>query len=162
MDISKIVYSNLSKLSWGTLAIAFTCAIAAPSFAQSSVSLGRNFRPDPNILEGIGGGNTSLASIAGIADNCRGFANITPNHTITLKETFPVMDLLVYAKNINDDATMLIKGDNGVIICADNESGSNPQINSRLNKGIYSVWVGSKSINQPFNYVLSLSEILQR
>jgi len=152
------------KLGWGTLAsITVALAIAAPSFAQSAISLGRSFRPDPATLTGSVKGSTSLASIAGIADNCRGFANTQPNHTITLTDTFPVMDLLVYSSNINDDPTMLVKGPNGLVICADDESGGrNPQATGRLPKGNYQVWVGSKNINQSFSYTLSLSEIRQK
>jgi hypothetical protein len=159
MDISKI-----GNLSWGALtSVAVALAIASPSFAQSAISLGRNFRPDPATLRGNGGGSTSLASISGIADNCRGFANAAPNHTITLAETFPLMDLLVYTNNVNDDPTMLVKGPNGIVICADDESGGRyPQANRRLPKGTYQVWVGSKTINQSFPYIFSLSEIVQK
>ena len=163
MNFSKISYSNVLKLGWGTFTTIVALAIAAPSFAQSAISLGRNFRPDPATFAGNGGGNISIASIAGIADNCRGFANAEPNHTITLTETFPVMDFLVYSSNINDDPTMLIKGSNGIIICADNESsGRNPQFTGRMPKGSYQVWVGSKNVNQAFSYTLSLSEIRQK
>ena len=164
MDVSKISHFNILKLGWGTLAsITVALAIATPSFAQSAISLGRNFRPDPATLSGNGGGNISIASIAGIADNCRGFANAQPNHTVTLTETFPMMDLLVYTSNINDDPSMLIKGPNGIVICADDESGGrNPQANHRLPKGEYQVWIASKTINQSFRYTLSLSEIRQK
>jgi hypothetical protein len=163
MDIYKSCQSNMLKLGWGTLASIVALAIAAPSLAQSAISLGRSFRPDPATLTGSVGGRTSLASIAGIADNCRGFANAQPNHTINLTETFPVMDLLVYTSNINDDPTILIKGPNGLVICADDESGGrNPQATGRLSKGTYQVWVGSKNINQVFSYTLSLSEIRQK
>lgn len=164
MDVSKISNSNMLKLGWGIFAnITVALAIAAPSFAQSAISLGRNFRNDPATLSGNGGGNISIASIAGIADNCRGFANDQPNHTITLTETFPLMDLLVYTNNINDDPTMLVKGPNGIVICADDESGGrNPQANRRLPKGKYQVWVGSKTINQSFSYQLYLSEMVQK
>jgi len=163
MNVSKIGSSNIIKLGWGTLATIAALAIASPSFAQSAVSLGRNFRPDPATLNGNGGGNISIASIAGIADNCRGFANAEPNHTVTLTEIFPIMDLLVYSDNINDDPTMLVKGPNGIVICADNESGGrNPQASRRLPKGTYQVWVGAKNINQSFRYTLSLSEIVQK
>ena len=171
MNVSKIGYSNIIKLGWGTFTTIAALAIAFPSFAQDITSLERNFRPDPKRLTGNGGGNVSIASIAGIADNCRGFADAEPNHTITLTETFQVLDLLVYTTNINDDPTMLIKGPNGIVICADDESGGrNPQSSRRLAngtyqswpKGTYQVWVGSKNINQSFSYTLSLSEISQK
>ncbi len=174
MDINKIScqvklpevisQTSLFKLGWGTfVSISMSLAIAAPSFAQSAISLGRNFRSDPATLSGNGGGSISIARIAGIADNCRGFANTTPNHTITLTETFPLMDILVYTSNINDDPTMLVKGPNGIVICAADESGGRyPQVSRRLPKGKYEVWVGSKTINQSFPYTLSLSEIHQK
>lgn len=164
MDIYKNCQVNMANLGWGALAgIAVTLAIAAPSFAQSAIALERNFRPDPEKLQGNGGGNVSLASLAGIADNCRGFANAEPNHTITLNENFPLLDLLVYTNNVNDDPTMLVKGPNGIVICADDESGGRyPQANRRLPKGTYQFWVGSKNVNQSFSYTLSLSEIVQK
>ena len=166
MDVSKDYGIKMVKLGWGTLAgIAVACSISAPSFAQSTIplGLGRYFRNDPATLTGRGGGNVSIASIAGVNDNCRGFANAAPNHTIKLTDTFPVMDILVYSSNINDDPTMLIKGPNGLVICADDESrGINPQVHLSLVKGDYQVWVGSKTINQSFDYKLSLSEIQQK
>lgn len=163
MNIYQNCQVHMANLGWGALAgVAVTLAIAAPSFAQQ-IALDRNFRPDPATLQGNGGGNVSLASLAGIADNCRGFANAEPNHTITLNETFPLLDLLVYTNNVNDDPTMLVKGPNGIVICADDESGGRyPQANRRLPKGTYQVWVGSKNVNQSFSYTLSLSEIVQK
>ncbi|NUN66428.1 hypothetical protein HCU40_17115 [Pseudanabaena biceps] len=163
MDIFKGFRFKL--LGWGALAgIGVSLfAIASPCFAQNAISLGRNFRPDPATLSGSTGGSVSLASIAGISDNCRGFANAVPNHTITLTETFPMMDFLVYSSNINDDPTMLIKGSNGIVICADDGANRlSPQASSRLPKGTYEVWVGSKGANQSFRYTLSLSEIRQK
>jgi hypothetical protein len=139
-----------------------TLAIATPAIAQSA-SLGRGFTPDPYTIEASTGGRTSIASIAGINDNCRGFANNAPNHTISLTDNFPVLDLVVYTNSINDDATLLLKGDNGVVVCADNEAGGlRPQINRRLTKGIYQVWVGSKNVDHSFSYRLSISEARQK
>jgi hypothetical protein len=164
MNIDHNCQSNMRKLGWGTLAsIAAALVIAAPSFAQSTISLRRNFRPDPVSVKGNGGGNVSLASIAGIAGNCRGFTNAEPNHKVILTENFPLLDLLVYTNNVNDDPTMLIKSSNGIVICADDESGGRyPQAYERLPKGTYQVWIGSKTINQSFPYTLSVSEIRQK
>lgn len=164
MEIYKNCQVHMANLGWGALAgVTVTLAIAVPSFAQIAISLDRNFRPDPAKLQGNGGGNVSLASLAGIADNCRGFANPEPNHTINLNDKFPLLDLLVYTNNVNDDPTMLVKGPDGIVICADDESGGRyPQANRRLPKGTYQVWVGSKNVNQSFSYTLSLSEIVQK
>ncbi|MDX2256755.1 MAG: hypothetical protein NW214_14675 [Pseudanabaenaceae cyanobacterium bins.39] len=152
----------LLRSLWAGLGAFITLAIATPLMAQT-VSLGRGFRPDPVTLAGMTGGSVSIASIAGINDNCRGFANSSPNHTLTLTDNFPVMDLLVYTSNINDDATLLLKGDNGIVVCADNNAGGlNPQINRRLPRGDYQVWVGSKNANNSFSYTLSISEVRQK
>lgn len=158
------------KLGWVFLVnIGILLAIASSSSAQSTISLNRNFRNDPTKLTGSGGGSNSLASIAKIAGNCRGYANNEnkPNHTITLNEPFPMLDFLVNSTNNNDDPTMLIKGPDGITICADDESkGRFPQVslrlpNGRLPKGDYQVWVGSKTANQSFAYTLYLSETRQ-
>ena len=80
-----------------------------------------------------------------------------------MNENFRLLELLVYTNNVNDDPNMLVKGPNGIVICADDESGGRyPQANRRLPKGTYQVWVGSKNVNQSFSYTLSLSEIVQK
>jgi hypothetical protein len=144
--------------------VAAACLATVPmSLAQNaSVSLSRNFRPDPIKLSGSTGGNVSLASLAGIEANCRGFAQSQPSHVITLNESFPMLDLLAYTTSINNDPTMLIKGPNGIVVCANDESGINPQVSRRMPQGTYQVWIGSKEANQSFSYTLSLSEIRQR
>jgi hypothetical protein len=139
-----------------------TVLLTSITYAQdTSTTLARNFRPDPVKLEGTGGGGVSLADLAGVAEHCRGFGDRQPNHTIVLTDNFPLFDLLVYTNNINDDPTMLLKGDNGIVACNEPQ-GRNPQISQRLPKGTYQIWVGSKTANQRFNYTLSLSEIRQK
>lgn len=134
-----------------------------PAIAQNSLTLQRNFRPDPIRLSGTAGGTVSLAALAGVDANCRGFASTAPSHTLTLTDNFPILDVLVIADNINHDPTLLLKGDNGVVVCADNESrGRLPQISQRLPRGSYQMWVGSKEVGQSIPYQLSLSEIRQR
>jgi hypothetical protein len=166
MDMHKLDGTGKKRWGWGAIAgLTMALAITAPSIAQNvqNMSLGRGFRDDPATMKGTAGGRVSLASIAGITDNCRGFANTAPNHTVTLTDNFPALDILVRPDNINDDPTLLIKGSNGDILCADEEGGGRrPQINSRLVKGSYQIWVGSKTPNQSFNYTLSLSEARQK
>lgn len=149
-------------LSLATLA-GSTLMVHNPAIAQSTaIALARHFRPDPIKLQGRTGGSVNMTSLAGQA-NCRGFASEQPNHTIELKANFPLVDLLVYTSNINDDTTMLIKGPNGSVMCADDEyQGRNPQLSKRLPEGIYQIWIGSRNANQSINYTLSLSEIKQK
>jgi hypothetical protein len=153
-------------LSAATLAstsfMVLNSAISSPAIAQTSVALARNFRPDPVKFQGRTNGSVSLASLSGQA-NCRGFASEQPNHAINLTANFPLIDFLVYTRNVNDDTTMMIKGPNGLVMCADDEyQGRNPQLSRRLPEGTYQIWVGSRSANQSINYTLSLSEIRQK
>jgi hypothetical protein len=137
-------------------------AVSSPAIAQTAVALARHFRPDPVKLQGRTSGSLSMTSLSGQA-NCRGFASEQPNHTINLTASFPLVDFLVYTKNVNDDTTMMIKGPNGLVMCADDEyRGRNPQLSRRLPEGSYQIWVGSRSANQAINYTLSVSEIKQK
>jgi hypothetical protein len=170
MESEMDIYKNRKfkfnlKLRWVALAnIVLLLAIASPSLAQNTISLRSNFPNDPRKLTGEGGGQTSLASIAKIGDNCRGYANTAPNHTVTLTEPMLILHFLVHSTHINDDPTMLIKGPGGITVCADDESnGRLPKVSlsltdSRLPEGNYQVWVGSKNSNQSFAYTLYLSE----
>ena len=164
INISSGFTRFLSKSFVGAGVLAVLLALLVPVNAQSaSISLKRNFRPDPIKLEGNTGGNVDLRSIAGVEANCRGFARRQPNYVIQLNESFPLLDLLVYTGKINDDPTLLIKGSNGIVACADDEyQGRNPQMSRRLPEGTYEVWVGSGDANKPFRYTLSLSEIRQK
>lgn len=146
----------------GTSYLILNPAISSPAIAQAAVALARHFRPDPVKLQGRTSGAVSMTSLSG-QTNCRGFANEQPNHTINLTANFPLVDFLVYSRNVNDDMTMMIKGPNGLVMCADDEyQGRNPQLSRRLPEGTYQIWVGSRSANQSINYTLSLSEIKQK
>jgi len=148
---------------WVGLLTAGLVAIA-PTLSQSDIlSISRNFRPDPIKLQGTTGGSVSIASLAGIEAKCRGFASNQPNHVINLANNFPSLDILAYTNNIADDITMLIKGSNGVVVCADDEyRGRYPQLTRRLPQGSYEIWVGSSEANKSIPYTLSLSEIPQK
>jgi hypothetical protein len=149
-------------LSLATIA-GTTFSALSPAIAQSAaIALSRNFRPDPIKLQGRAGGSVNMVNLAG-QSNCRGFASEQPNHTLKLTANFPLVDLLVYTSNVNDDTTMLIKSSNGSVMCADDEyHGRNPQLSRRLPEGTYQIWIGSRNANQSINYTLSLSEIKQK
>lgn len=124
------------------------------------LTLNRNFRPDPIRLEGRTGGSVNLSSLAA---GCRGFASSQANHVLVLRENFPVLDLLAYSTNVNTDLTMLVKGDNGLVLCADDENQRrNPQVSRRLTQGTYQIWVGSNELGRVSQYSLSVSESPQR
>ncbi len=129
----------------------------------NSTTLSRNFRPDPIKMEGTAGGNVSLATLAGVDAKCRGFAGTQPNYVVELSSNFPMLDVLAYTSNVNNDLTMLVKGSNGLVICADDEhQRRNPQLSRRLPQGIYQIWVGSSEQNKQINYSLTFSESPQK
>lgn len=142
----------------------FALILVLPVRSQpSNTSLSRNFRPDPIRMEGTTGGNVSLASLAGIDAKCRGFAGSQPNHVIELTANFPMLDILAYTGNVNTDLTMLVKGSNGVVVCADDEyQRRNPQLSRRLPQGTYQIWVGNSEQNKSAPYSLTLSESPQK
>jgi len=142
----------------------FTLALALPVGSQPiNTSLARNFRPDPVRMEGTAGGNVSFTSLAGIDVKCRGFAGSQPNHVIELTANFPMLDILAYTGNVNTDLTMLVKGSNGLVICADDENQRrNPQLSRRLPQGTYQIWVGNSEQNKSAPYSLTFSESPQK
>jgi hypothetical protein len=157
-----ILIKALSVVSALGIAGGSIAALVEPVSAQN-VALARNFRPDPIELSGTTGGNKSIPMMAGMGGRCRGFANQQPNHVVQLTDDFPLVDMLVHTRDINADLTLLVKGDNGVVICADDEyRGRNPQVSRRLNRGNYQIWVGTANANQSVSYTLSISEIVQK
>jgi hypothetical protein len=152
----------MSALSQSLMVLAGLLAIALPLSAQP-LNLSRNFRPDPLRFDGSSSGSVSLAELSGGARGCRGFSSPQPSYTLNLGDNFPLLDVLAFTNDVESDATMLLMGDNGMVVCADNENrGRNPQISMRLPKGSYRLWIGSRDANKPLRYTLSLSEIKQR
>lgn len=131
---------------------------AFPVFSQP-MTLSRNFRPDPLQVAGRAGGDVSLASLAGSASGCRGFAQDQPNHVITVMESLPVLDVIALTREVNQDLTLLIKGSNGDLWCGDDEyRNRSPRVSARLTKGTYQIWVGTGEPKRSVNYTLSISE----
>lgn len=137
-------------------------AITLPLSAET-LYLSRNFRPDPLRFAGSSAGSVSLAELAGGAKGCRGFSSSQPTYTLNLSDNFPLLDVLVFSKDRDREATMLLMGDNGIVVCANHENrGRYPQISMRLPRGSYRLWIGSREPDKPVPYILSLSEIKQR
>lgn len=138
--------------------------LSVPGVSQAQpITVVRQFRPDPMRLEGTTGGTVSLEELAGGGRGCRGFARREPNFVLNLSANFPLLDILAFTTDINADPTMLLMGDNGIVVCADNEhAGRNPQIAMRLPQGTYRIWIGSREPNRPINFILALSEMRQK
>ena len=146
------------------IGLAAALSMVLPVRSQpNNIALARNFRPDPIQIAGTAGGSINIAKLAGIDAKCRGFAGSQPNHIINLSTNFPMLDILAYTGNINDDLTMLVKGSNGLVICADDENQRrNPQLSRRLPQGTYQIWVGVSDKDKSVSYSLSISESPQK
>ncbi|MDX1978449.1 MAG: hypothetical protein SFT94_12325 [Pseudanabaenaceae cyanobacterium bins.68] len=130
----------------------------------AEVSLNPGFKTDPLKLAGVAGGRVNMAQLSGgVSGKCRGFAQEQPNFVLNLSQNL-MLDLLVYSPELNSDTTMLIKGENGLVICADDEyQARHPQLTRRrFGRGVYQVWVGSGDPQKSVNFTLSLSEFGQK
>ena len=141
------------------LAIVFCLLGGGLPAVSQVVTLSRNFRPDPLQMEGKAGGEVSLANLAGSASGCRGYGQGAPNHVLTISESLPVLDIVAFTRDVNQDLTMLIKGSGGAVWCGDDEyRNRSPRVSVRLPKGTYQVWVGTGDPGRSVDYTLSISE----
>lgn len=143
------IYIWLIPLGWG---------LALPVLGEPLV-LSRNFRPDPLQMQGRAGGEVSLATLAGSVSGCRGFGQGTPNHIINITEAFPVLDIVAFTRDVNQDLTMLVKGPGGNLWCGDDEyRNRSPRVVGRLPRGTYQIWIGTAEPARSVEYTLSISE----
>ncbi len=143
--------------------IALWMGLGAVPVAAETLALGPNFRNDPMRLRGTAGGSEPVARLAGNAGRCRGFAQAQPNHTLVLAEPI-FLDVLAYGDDPQADVTLLVRGSDGTVWCADREyRGRSPQLaRRRFAPGTYQIWVAAGDPNRPVAYTLSLSEFPQR
>jgi len=147
---------------WSVLS-ALLVGLGAIPVAAETLTLGPNFRNDPMRLRGTAGGNEPVARLAGNAGRCRGFAQAQPTHTLVLPEPI-FLDVLAYGDDPQADVTLLVRGADGAVWCADREyRGRSPQLTRRrFAPGTYQIWVATGEANRPTAYTLSLSEFPQR
>jgi len=140
------------------LIVGWSWLAALPVLGQS-ITLSRNFRPDPFQVTGRTGGEVGLASLAGSASGCRGYGQATPNHVVSITDPFPMLDIVAFTRDVNQDLTMLIKGPGGSLWCGDDEyRNRSPRVSARLPKGTYEIWIGTGEIGRLTEYTLSISE----
>lgn len=139
------------------------CLLGALPVVSQPVNLSRNFRPDPLQVTGRTGGEVSLASLAGSVSGCRGFAQGQPNHIINIVESVPMLDMIAFTREVNQDLTMLVKGSNGDLWCGDDQyRNRSPRVSGRFTKGTYQIWIGTAEPKQSVDYILSISETLHK
>lgn len=125
-----------------------------PPSVYGSILLTSGFMPDPRTLTGIAGGPMSAMAING---SCRGYIPATPNHLLTLNSYFPF--LRVYA-NSAADTTLVIRGPNGQVWCADDTYGFNPGVDlAGAPPGTYQIFVGTYAAGNSAPYTIGFTEL---
>lgn len=155
---------NLVKV--GTIAL-LSCSssliFSPPALSQSqpifeNITLSPGFRPDPESLRGISGGEVAARTISERIETstgpCVGFVDRQPDHIISLTESFDYLSVEVESP---EDTTLIISGPGGTW-CNDDLQGKNPAIIGQWLAGNYRIWVGSYQRNKFHPYVVRLTE----
>ncbi len=109
---------------------------AAPA-GTTLVNLSTGFMPDPATATGVAGGPLSASTLD---PSCRGNIPNSPQHTLMLATDFQNLRVMVHSV---EDATLVIRGPDGVYRCDDDGGGSlMPMVQGAWGPGTYQVWVG--------------------
>jgi hypothetical protein len=148
------ILAVLVGLSLATGAIASSPS-PAPKAQDTLLVLSPSFSPDPQVTNGVSGGDR-------FTPNC-GYVNALaqPNHVITLTQPFTFLQASVQAEG---DVTLLIETPSGRLICSDDVNGLMPEISGEAPAGTYKIWVGdygdsaaNKAVGRAGGYVYRLS-----
>jgi len=130
-----------------------------PNLAYSqtkTLTLSPQFSPNPTIVQGTGGGGTAIQSMIGRSESpigpCTGYANPTPNHTLTLRAFFSSLRMTVDSA---EDTALVIQGPGGTW-CNDDTNGKNPEISGQWLPGKYDIWVTTYAKDKTAPYTLKL------
>lgn len=113
------------------------------------------------VLNGSTGGATSLPAVVSNSDRygnkCLGFGDPSPDHILTLQESFPSLKLRVSS---GVDTTLVVQGPGGVVRCGDDSgSGKDASItDSDWQAGSYKIWVGTATPGVRKDYTLSVRQ----
>ncbi|MFB2896420.1 hypothetical protein ACE1CI_26210 [Aerosakkonemataceae cyanobacterium BLCC-F50] len=123
------------------------------------VTINPQFRPDPQIIQGISGGMERASEVAGRRDTeigpCTGFVDRNPNHTLLITSPLNYLRVQVISPA---DTTLIISGPGGTW-CNDDYQGKNAGIAGQWLPGTYSIWVGSYRKDKYAPYKILFSEI---
>lgn len=142
------------------VAIAPVSAQAVPKNAVfGSITIRSGFRPDPQELRGISGGEVAAMDKVGVRETptgaCLGFVDEHPDHRLKLNSFFNYLKLAVESKG---DTVLVVRGPGGVW-CNDDSQNQNPVIAGEWKAGDYEVWVGSRNRDSFYNYVLEITQV---
>jgi hypothetical protein len=146
------------------LALVALVATAGVAIAQESNFGDIVLTADPPTAT-VEGSTTGFHALSRIASRdrhgriCMGFADTTPDHIMTLEDSFST--LTVQVDSGGSDTTLLIQGPNdGLIRCGEDISRRNPDAkiqDTDWAAGTYRIWVGSHHQGQRYNYTLTVS-----
>ena len=137
---------------------ALVLLLAAGAFAQDyqPFSIGANFLPDPQTGTGETGGPVDAGTL-GCAGH--GWVDTTPDHTLTITSAVNLKLFVTITDGSGADPTLIITGP--VTLCDDDSHGyPNPEINTVLQPGTYSIYVGQFDAETRGRYLLTLTENL--
>lgn len=157
--MTRLQSASLSLAIVSTVSLVLTPLLASAS-GLTATRLSLDASNASKVLRGFAHGSVSLHKLVGDRDSrskrCMGYGSLTPDHVLSLSQNFKSLKLQV--KSNNRDTTLIIKGPNQKIYCADDSSlGKDAGITlHNLKSGDYSVWVGTFEPKQKFPYSLSL------
>ncbi len=156
--INLVKISTIALLSYGTTTALSPLALSQSQPIFENISLSPGFRPDPESLRGISGGEVAARTISERIDTstgpCVGFVDRQPDHILTLTESFDYLSVEVESP---EDTTLVISGPGGTW-CNDDLQGKNPAIIGQWLAGNYRIWVGSYQRQKFHPYVVRLTE----
>lgn len=152
--------AGLKWIGWvGAIAVMGT----APAWSGEAANFGTltlGADKTSGTLNGSTGGSASLPAIVSNTDRhshkCLGFGDSKPDHILSLKQSFPNLQLRVNSNG--GDTTLVIQGPGGVR-CGDDTSSKNKDASltdTDWQPGDYKVWVGSTTPGDRRNYTLSV------
>lgn len=132
----------------------------ADTSEERHLAITPGFSPDPWRVSFISGGVQSASTQFGtdmLGNSCQGNVAATPDHEMTLLDTFSYLQLWTQA---DGDTTLIVDGPGKFLLCDDDGgSGLNEHIEyTSWPAGDYRIYVGSYSEDY-LNYQLSVSEL---
>jgi hypothetical protein len=111
-------------------------------------------------VNGVTAGLFSLANLA-VRDHqgliCTGFADVNPDHILTIQE--PLAQLTLQVDSGGNDTTLLVQGPTpDQVRCGEDIDRRNPDAkiqDQNWPAGTYQIWVGAHNQGQRHNYVLT-------
>ncbi|MEI8255323.1 MAG: hypothetical protein WCJ30_06570 [Deltaproteobacteria bacterium] len=134
--------------------LALALAVVAPRAASAQVlPLDSGFQPAARALAGMSGGPYPGANVDSA---CRGWIPGQPQHSVITRTGFGFLRVFVQSAT---DTTLVVRGANGTVYCADDTYGLNPGLDlNALPPGRYDIFVGSYSNGTVGPYQLYVSE----